>query len=330
VILQSLEELERDLRNTLHPVYLVLGPEIYQCRSAVGLLKKYALSPDSEAFDYSEFDAGKASVDEIMEAAGTFPMVSLRRLVFVTDAEKLKDPDQDALLDSLANLTKRSMLVLLAEELDHRKRFYRALRDKYCVAEFSKLKGMALEQWAEAYIHKQGYRISSSMIKQIVELVGSDQQTLVSELEKLMLFSGKEKEISRNTVEELVHASRQHGIFELINAVGQRDRAKALSSLGNLLTMGEHPLKIVTMMARHCRQILIAKEGLLQGANPREIASAAQIPSFILDQFIRQARAVDESSMREMFIRLAAMDKRLKSSSLDGRVMLEGLICALV
>jgi DNA polymerase III subunit delta len=330
VILQSLEELESDLKRELRPVYLVLGPEIYQCRSAIALLKKHALSPDSAAFDFSEFNAGETSVDEIMEAGGTFPMISKRRLVLVADVEHLKESDQGGLLDSLTNLSKRSMLVLLAEDLDHRKKFYKTLRDKYCVAEFPKLKGIALEKWAEAFIQKQGYRSSSSTIKRVVELVGSDLQTLASELEKLMLSSGKEKDISKTEVEDLVRASRQHGIFELINAIGQRDRAAALRSLANLLSMGEHPLVMVTMMARHCRQILIAKEGLLQGSNTHEIASTAQIPPFILDQFLRQARAIDAASVQEMYVRLAAIDKRLKSTSLDGRSMLERLICALV
>ena len=84
------------------------------------------------------------------------------------------------------------------------------------------------------------------------------------------------------------------------------------------------------MMARHCRQIFIAKEGILKGDAAREISSAAQIPPFLLDQFLRQARTADASSVQEMYVRLAAIDKLLKSSSLDGRMMLESLICALV
>jgi DNA polymerase-3 subunit delta len=330
VILQSLEELESDLKKELRPVYLVLGPEIYQCRSAIALLKKYALSPDSAAFDFSEFYAGEASVDEIMEAGGTYPMLSRRRLVQVADVENLKESDQGFLLDSLAGLSKRSVLILLAEDLDHRKKFYKTLREKHCVAEFPKLKGIALERWADAFLRKQGYRCSSPTIKRIVELAGSDLQTLSSELEKLMLSSGNEKDIPKTAVEELVRASRQHGIFELIDAIGQRDRAAALRSLASLLSMGEHPLMIVTMMARHCRQILIAKESLLQGISSREIASAAQIPSFMVDKFLSQARAFDPASVQETYIRLAEIDRRLKSTSLDGRVMLESLICNLV
>jgi DNA polymerase III subunit delta len=257
-------------------------------------------------------------------------MVSKRRLVLVTDAANLTESDQNECIDSLGNLSKRSTLVLSAEELDHRKKFYKTLRERHCVSEFAKLKGIALEKWAESFIRKQGYRISSPAVRKLVELAGSDLQTLASELEKLMISSGNEKDISGTSIEDLIRASRQHGIFELIQSLGQRDRAGALRSLASLLNMGEHPLAIVAMMARHCRQILIAKEGLAQGNRTQEIASAAQIPPFILEQFLRQARAVDADSIQKMYVRLASIDKRLKSTSLDGRIMLESLICALV
>ncbi|MBP1624050.1 MAG: hypothetical protein H6Q07_2070, partial [Acidobacteria bacterium] len=67
-----------------------------------------------------------------------------------------------------------------------------------------------------------------------------------------------------------------------------------------------------------------------RGTPVRDIASAAQIPPFVLDQFVRQARSADPSAIRRMFIKLAEIDRRLKSSSADGRMLLESLICALV
>jgi len=331
VILPTLDGLEKDLaKNGLRPIYLILGPEHYQCRSAIQSLKAKAISADAELFDYSEFNAGEASVAEIVEAANTFPMMSPQRLTLVTAVEKFKSSDHDELLESLNTISARSVLILYAAELDRRKRFYKALREKHCVVELNKLKGIALERWAENCLRKQGYRISSSGIQKIVDLAGSDLQTLASELEKLMLFAGKEKSISNATIDELVSTSRQHGIFELIDAVGKRDRNSSLRSLANLLGMGEHPLVVVTMMARHCRQVLIAKEYLLKGSSAREIANAAQIPPFMQDKFLRQARAVDLSTVQEMYVRLADIDRRLKSSGGEGRILLEHLICALV
>jgi len=212
--------------------------------------------------------------------------------------------------------------------LDHRKKFYRALYADYCIVEFAKLKSIALERWAENFVRKNGYRISAPSIKKIAELAGSDMQNLASELEKLFLYAGSEKRIPDAIVDDLVNSSREYGIFDLIEAVGQGDGRKALRLLANLMDMGENPLFVANMIARHCRQLLIAKEYLLQRKSRSEIGRAAQIPAFLLEKFLNQARKADAPVVREMYVRIAHIDRRIKSSSGDGRLLLEELICS--
>ena len=313
MILQTLDELEADLQSFgFRSCYLILGPEEYQCRLAIRLLKDKVLTPESAPFDFSEFVAADVSIAKITETANTFPMLSKRRLVLITEIDTMTDSEQDKLLELLPGLSPRAMLILSAMDLDHRKKFYRTLRDKGFVAEFSKLKGIALERWAEAFVRNQGYRISSNAIKKMVDLVGSDLQTLSAEIEKLLLHAGKERSLSDSVVDDLVRNSRERGIFELIEAIGSRNRPGALQLLANLLNMGEPPLRIVTMMGRHCRQVLIARDCLHRGMNTREIGAAAQIPSFILDQFLRQARAADPAAVQRMYVQLAGVDRKTK------------------
>lgn len=329
--LPNLEQLERELRDgVFRQVYVILGPEEYLCKQAIDLLKKSLIRPDALAFDYAEFVAGEAPVDQIIEAANTFPMLSKRRVVLVNQAENLKDFEQDSIIDLIRTLSQRSTLILFAADLDRRKKFFRVLRDTCRVAEFPIVKGLALERWAEVFVKQHGHRISATSVKKIVDLAGSDLQSLAMELEKLLLYAGNTEIVPDSAVDDLVRGSRQQSIFELINAVARRDRGSALKSLSNLMGMGEHPLVVVTMLARHCRQVIIAQECLQQRVPASEIGTAAQIPHFRLDQFLREARAADSRSIREMFVKLADIDRRLKSSPVDGRMLLENLICALV
>jgi DNA polymerase-3 subunit delta len=331
LILQSLDALEKDLRSSSgRSYYLVLGPEQYQCRLAVDLIKGKLMDPEAAAFDYCTYSAKDTPVERIFETANTFPMLSKRRVVLVTELEKLAESEHEKLLQSLDSLPPRSMLVLVAEELDHRKKLYKTIRDRGCIAEFPRLKGSALERWVETFVRENGFQISASTTGKIVNLAGSDLQSLAGELEKLFLFAGKEKKVTDASVDDLVRSSRQHGIFELIDAIGRRDRAGALDSLSNLLGMGEYPLVIVTMMARHSRQVLVVKECLQRGMNNRAAGAEAQIPPFILDKFIRQSRAMDLETVRRMHTGLYDIDRRLKSSSVDARILLEVFICALV
>ena len=331
MIIRSLEELENDLRSHgFRPLYTVLGPEQYQCRLAVKLLKEQALSPDSVAFDYAEFAGAEAAASEIIEAAGTFPMLSKRRLVLVRDADKLRESEQEILMDSLGRLSPRSMLILSAEDLDRRKRFYKTLLDRSCVAEFQRLKDAALERWAASLVAREGYRIGPASLKKVIDLVGSDLQTLATEFEKLFLYAGEQTNIPDSAIDDMVRSSRQHGIFELINSVATHDRAGSLRKLAALLEAGEQAIGVAAMMARHCRQVLIAKECLLNRSSTSEIGSLLQIKPYFLDQFLRQVRAADAVVVRQMLISLAEIDRKLKSSSGQDRALLEKLICALV
>lgn len=331
MILRNLDELEAALnRGEFRPVYLVLGPEQYQCRQAIGLLKRKSLTPEAQAFDYAEFIAGEDPVDEIIAAVNTFPMISKRKVVLVNEVESFADSEQESLIEEIKGIGGRSTLILAADELDHRKRFYKNLREEACLAEFPRLKGMALEKWVGDYARKQGYKVSPASLKKIVELAGPDLQTLAMEMDKLFLYTGESGDVPDSVVDALIQGSRQQSIFELIDAMGRRDRAGALKSLENLLSMGEHPLVVVSMMARQCRQVMIAQECLQRGRPASEMASAAQIPPFLIEQFLRQARSADSASIQRMFIRLADIDRLLKSSGVDGRMALEGVICALV
>jgi DNA polymerase-3 subunit delta len=111
--------------------------------------------------------------------------------------------------------------------------------------------------------------------------------------------------------------------------MGMRDRANALRQLGSLMDSGEKPLGIAGMMARHFRQILIAKDLLEQGKSPRDAAAGAQVPPYFIDEFMRHVRAIDWATARTMYLRLTEVDYRLKSSSPDERMVLENLICSL-
>ncbi len=330
MILQSLEELEAELnRRQFHPVYVVLGPEEYLSREALALLKRKILPPDAFAFNYAEFSALESSAREVIEAAQTYPMMSPRRLVLMTNLERSDAVDQDLLLSYLENPSTRSVLILAAADLDRRTALYRQLREKACVAAFPKLKGPSLKRWTENFLRREGYRISSASLEKFVDLAGEDLQSTVNELEKLLIYAGKERSIPESAVNDLIISSRQHTIFELTEVLGRRDRSSALRQLGSLLDSGEEALVIVTMMARHFRQILIAKDLLEQGKSARDAAAAAQVPTFVQDAFMRSVRAIDWNTAAVMYRQMAEADYRFKSSPADKRMLLESLVSSL-
>jgi DNA polymerase-3 subunit delta len=330
LILRAIEELDRQLH--LHPesnIFLLTGTEEYLCRQALNLIRQRVVADEARAFDYSEFDAQESDAADIREAASTFPMISKRRLVVVVGVDKMQEADERALLELLPALSQKTVLVLSAPELDRRKHLYKQLMAQACIVEFSQLKTSELERWAQDYIRKQGIRISSAALKEIADLAGSDLQALVNEIDKLILYAGKDKSIPDSAISLMLSASRQHRIFDLTDALGARNTRRALELLQNILDMGESPLAVVNIMARHFRQLLIVKDLWDKGTPPDQIRVALQVQAFIADRLFRQAKSIESKVAKQMYLKLADADLKFKSSRVDPRMVLESLICNL-
>ena len=83
------------------------------------------------------------------------------------------------------------------------------------------------------------------------------------------------------------------------------------------------------MIARHFRQMIIAHELLAMGRTAQEIGRACQLPGFVLDEFMRQVKTTTPRAIRIMYQRLARIDRSIKSTSPDERMLLERWICSL-
>ena len=326
----TFDELDTELsRNTFRPVYLLYGPEEYLLRKAISSLRERVVAAEARAFNYREFSGAGCNALRILEEAKTFPLMSPRRMILVTETGKLESPGLELIAEYAGRPEGKTVLALVAGELDRRTAFYRRMTERACVVEFTKVKGPALENWASNLLSRQGYHIGPEGLHKLIDLAGSDLLALNNELEKLMLYAGKDKEIRDAAVSTLIRASRQHGIFELTGALGRRDRKQALRLLGNLLEMGEPPLVIMSMMARHFRQVLAAKELMQKGHPIQEIGKQIQVPPFALQEFLRQVRSIETDCAQVLLQRLSWIDRQIKSTNPDPRMLLEHWICSL-
>lgn len=320
------EELKRQ---RFRPVYLLLGPELYLRNQAAGLFKRL-LQPELLAFNYAEFSGKSSTANEIVEAANTFPMMAQLRVVVVNDVDAVPEPEREALCSYLQSPSKRTILVLIASELDRRTAFARRVCEGSCLLEFPQLKDFALKSWADEYIRRRGRRISPAALGRLMDLAGSDMLSLVNEVEKLLLYAPESKEISESAIEQLVPSSRLHRLYELTDAIGRKDRRNAIRLMANLLESGEPALRISATLAGHFRQVLVARELLDSGeVDTRAIAAAAQVNPRWVENLIRTARLFDAATARQMCLRTAEIDRRLKSSGIDQKLILESLVHSL-
>ena len=174
----------------------------------------------------------------------------------------------------------RAWVVLLAEGLKARDvekhAVWGRLAREDAALGFHRLREGDLYQWLTREARNLGKNLALAAAQRLVEMVGDNLAELSQELEKLALYAGPENALTPALVTQLASHSRTYNIFALVEALGTPGFHQRLTSLGQLMDLGEAPAKILGMLARQVRILIRVKEGA--GANPAELARSLDVP----------------------------------------------------
>lgn len=321
---QLWQELEA---GALRPVYLFFGPEEWLKDRAVAEIEKLALAGAMPEFNCDRFRGREARVDEVVAAARTLPMMAPRRLVVVKELEAWRSEEQERLAEYLEEPVATTCLVLVAAEVDGRRRMARAAAQTGAVVEFKLLYPAQLSALVRELAKSHGKSIEPEAIELLVELKGNSLQILNQELAKLSLYLDAEKRITREHVSEAVADTKLAGIFEFTDAVGAHQVEAALRTFRRMMDAGEAPLAVLGMVARHFRLIWKILELEAQGRKPAEMAAALGLNRFVLEKtYLPQSRNFRLEDLGRLSALLADLDYALKSSRSDREALFERML----
>ena len=273
-------------------VYLLTGSDDALKREAVQKLTEPLLDASFADFDREERDipptgAGEAgeTARAILASAGGVPIASERRVVIVTNIQRLGKDDQESLALGLAKLGELTCLVLVAgaTEYDAGKVKGKTLGAKLVNAVGKNGATVLcdapvesdLKARASAFLKGCGKTIEPAALTLITERAKAtaaerggggrtgDINVLVHELEKVVAYSGDRPQITSEDAAAVGLHSAHDNIFALLDAVGSRDPRRALAEADALLEAGDKPdavaARTFVMLARHLRHLWGAK-----------------------------------------------------------------------
>lgn len=224
-------------------------------------------------------DSAATRVHSTIEALLTFPFCGGEKLVWLKNANFLGDTPTGraaaviAALEKLtatlqAGLPEGTSFLLSASELDKRRSFYKQLQ-KLAKVEVHDALDTSRPGWEEeaASLVRQGaadrgLSFAGEALEIFTLCTGGERRTIATEFEKLDLFLGPERrEISVEDVRQLVAMSRASVVFELGNALAERQLARALELLDQLLFQGENEVGILLVaIIPTVRNLLLVKD----------------------------------------------------------------------
>ena len=313
------------------PVYLLHGEETLLTREAMGWLRHAVLGGVAEDFNLDRFDGRDAfDPERVAQAARTLPMMASMRLVWVRNAEVVftrKKAQLRALLDYLDAPDPSTCLIFQAmAPVKKNAVLYRKIASVGCIHASRTPRERDLPAWITQRAKGRGRRIESGAAALLVEAIGRDLAGLDAAVERLTLFVAGDAPITADHVNETVVASRTRTVWELVDAVADRNVSIALERAHLLLDQGEQALYLLAMVVRQFRQLLIGHGARAGGASPDEAAQRAGLPQFRARNFARQLRNYSSADLVTALERLSAADRALKSSKLPSAVILEGAL----
>lgn len=327
----SREELRNQLKNNeIAPLYLLFGAEKYlRNQAAKAITEKVLKDSPLREFNETEVSLNDTEFFHAISNAEQMPMISSRRIVKITEINKLKESDEDLLVRYVERPAEFSVVIFIADELDKRRRFAKILLDNCVSVEFGNLSDMELLTWAKGKLKELNAQTDEKALRQIVALVGNNVLKLTNEIEKLVTAALPDSIITYELVEKLVPNSRELSNFELTDFLLNKNRVRALQILNKILNDGAEPLMLLGLIANNFRRLFLAKELMRNGVDRKEVARTIGLPYHKQEDFLATARRADAETLSWSLKRIAEADLAIKTSKATPRMQIEMLVTEL-
>jgi len=334
------------------PAILLLGTEAYDRRR----IKEAMMSAFAEGA-VAQLDLAEVSLAAIVDDARALSLFASDRLIWVVNAEAAlprtakasEDDDPEAESSSgsgdaatltayLKDPTPGVVLVFEAirfdfEGEDKRKqdrvrKFYSALRD---VVELRRFAAHEARAEGESLARRAGLSIQPEALDLLVEALGADIARIAVEIEKLALYAGK-RTISSDDIAELVPDARSTTIFALVNALGRRDRTRALELLDTLTSEGIYLPLALAFLSTQFRLAMAAREaGLKSAQQVQSHFTRMGVPMWgsRADQVWQTVAKFGQPQLERAMKLISEADRGLRDARPDDRIVMEQFLLKL-
>jgi DNA polymerase-3 subunit delta len=277
---------------------------------------------------------GYVSFQDLSQACDAMPFLAPVRLVIVEGLlanSKISDDYQKSLLAYLPHVPESARLVFLEPKaLTARNAFIKSAEklDNGYVKKFSQPEGRDLEKWIQKRaVQKQG-NISLRAVHMLATNIGSNLALLDNELEKLILYKG-DGEITAVDVELLSPYLAEASIFDLVDALGNRNEKKAAQLLQKKFNEGTDPFYLFSMFIRQFRLLIQVKEAAEDGSRPPAISEQLKMHSFVVGKLYQQCQQFSMVQLEQIYRHLLTIDVQVKTGRNDLPTALNLLVAVL-
>lgn len=309
------------------PIYFLMGEEPYYIDIITKYISEHALPPEHHAFNQLIMYGKDVTAAQIDDTARRFPMMSERLVVIVKEAQNIKKIEN--LVHYVQKPLNSTILVInyKYKSIDKRKKLYKALKKNSVIFESKKLYENQIPLWISNYLEEKEFTINPLASRLLVENLGTDLEKIANELNKLIIVLKKGSKINPIHIEENIGISKDYNVFELQNALMNRDILKANKIVKYFANNPKGTPFIMTINSLYYffSKILIVHS--LKDKSQQSIASALKVHPFFAKNYLKGAQTFSLNKLVYIVSILRQYDMMSKgvnnNSMTDGELLKE-------
>lgn len=315
-------------------LYIFHGPDNFTRNEKIAELRA-AIDPSVADLNVTVLDGRDLRLGDIRHHADAMPFMADKRLVIVHDYVEQLNANTDQLEQLATYLGQASPTTdLVLAESESLKKSHPVIKageaQGAVITHFAGPEKSNLRSWIINKAKAHQAAIEPSAAELLGRLIGPDLHTLDSELEKLSLYVGDARPITRADIDLLVPYTEDAEDFGLANAIGQRNARKAYDQLRKQLDEGRHPMAILGSIAAQIRGLLEVKDMAERGLSAGQIAQKKGWRSdYPAKMRMQEAAKFSMLRLETILEQLLQIDLDIKTGRMDGLLALDMLIARL-
>ena len=267
-------------------------------------------------FNFVRIDARDSEIEifeQIRQSTNTVSMFNEKKLIVIENIFSAPLDIQKNLSEFLKGIAKDpdTIIVFWAEEIEEKNELFKILKTRAEIKKFDLLKGVQLKNWVKDHILEQEGKIEAQALSRIIEYVGSDLWRITNEISKLLNY---DKEIKLENVELLVKPEIDLNIFNLVDALGQKNKQRALGLFNQHIEKGEDDFYLLSMFIYQIRNLLRIK------STP---VAKLDLHPFVIRKTKYQAENFTFEELKKIYYQLMTIDLEAKTGKADITTALE-------
>jgi DNA polymerase III subunit delta len=323
----------RDIKEGGFPNLLLLcGEETYLMKWALDLLVSKTVEPAARTIDYSLLDGKEITWNEIMNQCETWPMLSSKRVVAVSDFTPGQPKET---LEDFLHLPEHTLLIFLQNgACDRSKKTGLAamVAASGKIYEFEALEESQLKAFIQKRLKSAGVVVKPSVLSYLITSSGYGERDSTYNLFQLendltkMIAHRTGDELTLDDVKACLSETIETNTFAMLDAIAKNRKEEAFRLLHDMFRSGENVYRLLSTIATQMELMLCVKELRQEGRSPLEIKGELNVHELRIKKALAFSEKFSVSDLKGILMNIYKVDKQIKSGVLESEMALEMMI----